>query len=336
MENNLDNNLLVTASPHILAKASTQKIMGNVIIALLPTVVASGLIFGARAIALVAITVAACVGFEFLYTMVMKKPSTVGDLSAVVTGILLAFNLPPTLPLYMAIIGAFVAIVIVKMLFGGLGFNFANPAIVARIVLAVSFTSAMTSYIFPANGIDALAGATPMAAELFGGNKTLFVLLLGNHGGVLGETCAITLILGGLYLIFTKTISAVIPVAYIGTVAVLSMIFGQNALMQILSGGLLLGAIFMATDYVTSPFTFNGRLIFGIGLGVITCGIRFFATSPEGVSFAILIMNLLVPYINDFTRQKVLGAKKRQKVLAEKKPKKVLAEKKPKKVRSGK
>ncbi|MEG2769670.1 MAG: RnfABCDGE type electron transport complex subunit D, partial [Oscillospiraceae bacterium] len=161
MENNLDNNLLVTASPHILAKASTQKIMGNVIIALLPTVVASGLIFGARAIALVAITVAACVGFEFLYTMVMKKPSTVGDLSAVVTGILLAFNLPPTLPLYMAIIGAFVAIVIVKMLFGGLGFNFANPAIVARIVLAVSFTSAMTSYIFPANGIDALAGATP-------------------------------------------------------------------------------------------------------------------------------------------------------------------------------
>ena len=310
----MDKNLVISPAPHIFSTNTTQKVMLNVIIALLPTLVASGIIFGFQAIFLTLVTVASCVGFEHLYTCIMKKPSSVDDLSAVVTGILLAFNLPSTLPWYMAIIGAFVAIVIVKMIFGGLGYNFANPAIVSRLVLTVSFTSAMTAWTFPENGISALATATPLGADLFGGSQTMLTLFLGNHGGVLGETCAVTLILGGLYLIFTKTISAIIPASYIGTVAVLSVLAGENALMQVLSGGLLLGAFFMATDYVTSPFTRKGKLVFGICLGIITCGIRFFANSAEGVAFSILIMNLFVPYINDLTRQKVLGCKKPKKV----------------------
>lgn len=331
--------LNVSTAPHITSKATTAKLMGNVIIALLPTVIASGIIFGMNAIMLILITVAACIGFEFLYCLIAKKPNSVGDLSAVVTGILLAFNLPSTLPWYMAIIGAFVAIVIVKQMFGGIGYNFANPAIVARIVLAVSFTAQMTNWVYPDNGIDALASATPLAATLYGGNKTLITLLIGNHAGVLGETCAITLILGGVYLIATKTISAMIPLSYIGTVAVISMLAGENALMQILSGGLLLGAFFMATDYVTSPFTLKGKLVFGIGLGIITCAIRFWANSAEGVSYAILIMNLLVPYINVLCRQKPLGlkhtpsepqkAKFVQQKIDEKLNKKNAAEKKP-------
>ncbi|MDO5602211.1 MAG: RnfABCDGE type electron transport complex subunit D [Oscillospiraceae bacterium] len=309
------NNLIVTSSPHIQDSATTRKLMGHVIIALLPTVAASAIIFGWEALLLTGVTVAACVGFEALYCLLMKKKNPVGDLSAVVTGILLAFNMPVTMvhELYIPIIGAFIAVVLVKQLFGGLGMNFANPAIVARIVLAISFTDSMTRWVFPQNGVDVLASATPLAANPPADGQTLMTLLMGNYGGVIGETCAITLLLGGVYLIATKTINAVLPIAYLGTVAVFSILAGQNALVQLLSGGLLLGAFFMATDYVTSPFTFTGKLAFGIGLGLLTCLIRFYANMPEGVSYSILIMNLLVPYLNVLTRQKPLGARKEKK-----------------------
>lgn len=328
-----NQNLTVSVSPHITSNDSTRKLMARVIIAMMPAALASGFIFGARALLVIGVTVAACVGFEFLYCYLLKKEIPVGDLSAIVTGMLLAFNLPSTIPLWIAIIGAFVAIVIVKQLFGGIGFNFANPAIVARIVLAASFTGRMTSYAFPSTGVDALASATPLAA---GGELPMLDLLLGTHGGVLGETCAIALIIGGLYLIITKCISPVIPFVYLGGYFVMYFLygffgsftptasFGQNlsfafatsgtyaaaGIVQLLSGGIILGAFFMATDYVTSPFTVKGKWIYGIGLALITFAIRVFGTSYEGVSFAILVMNILVPYINDLSRQKPLGGKK--------------------------
>lgn len=306
----MDDRLIVTASPHIRDNATTRGLMGNVLIALVPSIVASGLIFGMRAILLTAVTTLACVVFEYLYCKLMHKPNPVGDLSACVTGVILALNMPVSMPLWIAIVGALVAIVIIKQLFGGLGYNVANPAIVARIALAMGFASRMANYPHPANGIDALASATPLAVSGDLGAANYVTLLLGNHGGVLGETCAITLLLGGIYLIATKVISPVIPVTYLATVAVLSAVSGHDPIVQLLSGGLMLGAFFMATDYVTSPTTNKGKLVFGIGLGIITCAIRFLGTMNEGVSFAILLMNLLVPYIEILTRQDRLGIAK--------------------------
>lgn len=306
-------NMLVKASPHIRDNSSTQKIMLDVIIALCPAIVASGIIFGWRALLVIGVTAAASVAFEYLYCYLMKKPITISDLSAVVTGILLAFNLPSTIPLWIAILGSFVAVVIAKQMFGGLGHNFANPAIVGRIVLAVSFAGRMTAYAYPAvpGGVDALAGATPLVATQHA-DLPLLQLFLGAHGGVLGETCAAALLLGGVYLVARRVISPAIPVTYLATVALVSLLAGQEPLVQLLSGGLMLGAIFMATDYVTSPYTLTGKLVYGIGLGVITCAIRFWASSTEGVSYAILLMNLFVPYINDLTRQKPLGGAKKK------------------------
>ena len=307
------NKLIVTAAPHITSPDSTQKIMQRVCIALVPTLIASVFIFGINSLILTAVTVAACVFFEWAYCKLMGREIPVADFSAVVTGMLLAFNLPATLPWWMAIVGAFIAIVIVKQLFGGLGYNFANPAIVARIALAIGFASRMANYPKPANGIDALASATPLAVSGQLGAGQYVTLLLGNHGGVLGETCAITILLGGIYLIVTKVISPMIPVTYLATVAVLSLLAGKDPIVQLLSGGLMLGAFFMATDYVTSPTTDKGKLIFGIGLGFITMMIRKFGTMNEGVSFAILLMNLLVPYIDVLTRQDKLGIAKAKK-----------------------
>lgn len=303
--------LVVTASPHIVDQSSTRGLMGHVIIALMPALVASAFIFGFRALLVTGVTVAACVGFEALYCVLMKKPVPVGDLSAVVTGLILAFNLPATIPLWIAVVGAFIAIVVVKQLFGGIGCNFANPALVGRIALFVGFAGRMTAYAFPETDIDVLATATPLVAgKSLSSMDMLFNLAFGIHGGVLGETCSVMLLLGGIYLIVTRTISAAIPVAYLGTVAVLSLVLGQDVVLQLLGGGLLLGAFFMATDYVTSPFTLKGKIVYGIGLGVITCAIRFWGNMAEGVSFSLLIMNLLVPYINDLTRQKPLGGVK--------------------------
>ena len=310
----MDNKLIVTAAPHITGPDSTQKIMGRVCLALVPTLIASIFIFGVNSLILTAVTVAACVFFEWGYCKLMGREVPISDLSAVVTGMLLAFNMPASMPWWMAIVGAFIAIVIIKQLFGGLGFNFANPAIVGRIALAVGFASRMANYPKPENGIDALASATPLAVEkgVLGAGEYV-TLLLGNHGGVLGETCAIAILVGGIYLIATKVISPMIPVTYLATVAVLSLVGGYDPIVQLLSGGLMLGAFFMATDYVTSPTTDKGKLIAGIFMGVVTCAIRFFGTMSEGVSFAILLMNLVTPYIDALTRQDKLGIAKKKK-----------------------
>ena len=305
----MGNKLIVTAAPHITGPDSTQKIMQRVCLALCPTLVAAVIIFGINALILTLVTVAACVFFEWGYCKLVHREVPVGDFSAVVTGMLLAFNLPSTLPWWMAVVGAFISIVIVKQLFGGLGYNFANPAIVGRIALAMGFAGRMTSFGYP-RGVDAATAATPLAHIADFGPGDYVTLLLGNHGGVLGETCAITLLAGGIYLIATKVISPIIPVTYLGTVAVLSLAAGQDPIVQLLSGGLMLGAFFMATDYVTSPTTQKGKLIFGLGLGVITCAIRFLGTMAEGVSFSILLMNLVVPYIEVLTRQDKLGIAK--------------------------
>lgn len=256
---------------------------------------------------LMGLSVAMCLLWEKLFCVITKKKDTTDDLSAVVTGLLLSFNVPATLPLWMMIIGTFVAIVITKMLFGGLGQNFANPAIVGRIVLTLSFAEAMTTFVEPFyyQKADVVAQPTPLAT----GDTSYKDLLLGNISGCLGEVCSIAIIIGGIYLLCVKVISWHIPVAYIGTVGVFSLIAGEDPVYQILSGGLLLGAFFMATDYVTSPTTKIGKLIFGFGCGFITCVIRFYASSAEGVSYAILIMNIITPYIDMATRKKPLGAK---------------------------
>ena len=309
----MDNKLIVTAAPHITGADSTQKIMGRVCLALVPTLIASIFIFGVNSLILTAVTVAACVFFEWGYCKLMGRDVTVEDLSAVVTGMLLAFNMPATLPWWMAVVGAFIAIVIIKQLFGGLGYNFANPAIVGRIALAVGFGAKMSAFPLPENGVDALASATPLAVSGNLGAGEYVTLLLGNHGGVLGETCAITILIGGCYLIANKVISPMIPVTYLATVAVLSLCFGMDPIVQLLSGGLMLGAFFMATDYVTSPTTDKGKLVAGIFLGVVTMLIRRFGNMNEGVSFAILLMNLVTPYIEVNTRQDKLGIAKKKK-----------------------
>ncbi len=308
--------LLVSSAPHITSKDSSRSIMLDVIIAMIPAIIASGVIFGLRAVLLTAVTAAACVVFEFLWNKALKKEQTIGDLSAVVTGILLAFNMPSTMPFWMAIVGAAFAIIMVKQLFGGIGYNFANPAITARIILATSFAGSMTSFVHPTQSIDAIAAATPLAANAAGAfaeGAPYMTMFLGIHGGVLGETSALALLIGFAYLLIKKVISPAIPVTYVATVAVLAVVFGQDVLVHVLGGGLLLGAIFMATDYVTSPYTLKGKIVFGIGLGVITMMIRVFGTMTEGVSYAILLMNLFVPYINQLTRQKPLGAPKKVK-----------------------
>ncbi len=307
--------LLVSQGPHISAKETTASIMQKVIIALVPAILASTLIFGASALILTAVTVLSCVGFEFLYQKALKLPITIADYSAVVTGILLAFNYPPTLPLWMAVIGAFVAIVIIKQLFGGIGFNFANPAIAARIVMGLSFASYMNSWVYPASfsGSDVLASATPLAAYRAGLQVPLMDMLLGTTGGVIGETSAIALLIGFVFLVATKVISPIIPVTYVGAVAIFAAALGQDPLVHVLGGGLLLGAIFMATDYTTSPYTTKGKIIFALGLAFITIMIRCFGSMTEGVSYAILLMNILVPYINKLARQKVLDGTKDKK-----------------------
>ncbi len=319
-----DNKLVVSASPHMTASPTTRSIMLTVVVALLPTLIASAFIFGGKVLLLTGATVAASVVFEALYCYFMKQPILVGDFSAVVTGIILAFNLPPNFPIWMAVIGAFVSIVIVKQLFGGLGRNFANPALVGRIVLQLSFTGPMINYLFPQTygGVDALASATPLYA-VKSAPLPLIDMLLGTHGGVLGETCAIGLILGGLILVVTKVISPAIPVFYIGGTYLFKFLLllgsgtalgaaAYSSLIYILSGGLLLGAIFMATDYVTSPFTTSGKVVYGLGLAVLTVAMREWSNSAEGVSYAILLMNLVVPYINMGTAARPLGVDKKK------------------------
>lgn len=315
----MDERMIVTASPHITAAATTRKLMGIVVLSLIPCVLASALIFGPRALALEIVSVAACVLFEYLYTRFMKKPNPVGDLSAVVTGLILALNVPVGLPLWIIVVGAFVAIVITKQLFGGLGMNFANPALVGRIVLFTGFASRMTTWVYPDSAVGQLSSATPLQVEDLN-QVDLLDLFMGFHGGVLGETCALACLIGLVILVATKTISPAIPVAYVGTVFVCFLLTGNGlhyALAEVLAGGLLFGAVFMATDYVTSPFTLKGKIVYGVFIGIVTFAIRYFGTMAEGVSYSILLGNLLTPYFNELTHQTPLGyvkpAKKKEK-----------------------
>ena len=294
---------IVAASPHVTTKNSTAVIMRDVLIALLPAVIAGCVVFGLRALLVVAVTTAACVFFEWGFEKLCHTPSTISDLSAAVTGVLLAMNLPVSIPLWQAVFGALVAIVAVKGLFGGIGKNFANPAITARIVMFLAFSKTMTAWVFP----DAVSSATPLAMMANGESVDYLTLLFGNHGGCLGETSALALLIGFAYLLIRGVISWHTPVCFVGTVFVMSLILGQDAVGQILSGGLMLGAIFMATDYSTTPSTNWGRVLFGIGAGLLTVLIRFYGAYAEGVSFAILFMNILTPYLSKWTETKPFG-----------------------------
>lgn len=323
--------LTVTSSPHLRSPETTTGIMLDVIIALIPSLVAAICIFGWRSLLVTCVTVGTCVLSEFIARKVMRRDNTISDLSAVVTGILLAFNLPVTIPLWMAAIGSVVAIVVVKQFFGGIGCNFINPALVGRIVLMMSFPTAMGSWAVPLawRSGSVVTGATPMVqlstvlesgvstdALNAAGLPSLTEMLLGVRGGSLGEVCALTLILGGLYLMIRRVITPVIPLCYTGTVAVIMLIASGGNLTftayELLGGGLLLGAIFMATDYTTSPMTRKGKIIYAIGCGLITGLIRLFGNMPEGVSFSIILMNILVPHIEKLTAPRPFGRRKKR------------------------
>lgn len=312
----MDNSFVVSSSPHIRNSATTSGIMRDVIIALLPAAAAGIYFFGLRALLVILVTILSSVVSEYIARRVMKRDNTLMDFSAVVTGLLLALNLPSTIPLWIAAVGGAFAIVVVKQLFGGLGQNFMNPALAARVFLLIAYTGHMTNWVKP--GVDAVSTATPLeilktgAADL----PSYAQLFFGNIGGCIGETSAAALLLGGLYLLFRRVISPEIPLTYIGTVAAFTWIFGGDtlftgdALYHILSGGLILGAFFMATDYSTSPMTIKGRAIMGLGCGLLTSLIRLYASYPEGVSFAIILMNIAVPLIDRYTVPKSFGGEK--------------------------
>jgi electron transport complex protein RnfD len=291
------SNYIVSASPHIRDRVTSQRIMLDVIIALVPALIAAITVFGLRAALVVFVCVATCVLAEFIWQKLMKKTVSVGDLTAVVTGILLAYNLPVNIPLWQAMVGAVVAIIVVKQLFGGVGKNLANPAITARIVMFLAFSVSMTNFV----SVDGVSSATPLALITAGRIEelpSLTNMLLGVRGGCLGETSVIALVIGGVYLICRKVITWHTPVVYLATVFVFTLLLGQQPVYQVMSGGLMLGAIFMATDYVTTPYTAIGKVIFGLGAGILTVIIRVYGSYAEGVSYSILLMNILTPYIN--------------------------------------
>ena len=288
--------------------------MLDVIIALLPTTVAGVIIFGGRSVAVILTCIATCVLCEFLFNIVVKKTQTIKDLSAIVTGLLLALNLPAQIPIWQTVVGSAFAIIIVKCLFGGIGKNLVNPAITARVFMLISFPAYMSKASFPYSNVDAVSSATPLEQIPSGNTPSLLTLIIGNHGGTIGEVCAIALLIGGIYLIFRRVITWHLPVAFIGSAFAFTFLFNgfdaYNALAMILSGGLLIGAIFMATDYVTSPSTAWGKVIFGVGAAFITVVIRCWGNYPEGTSYGILLMNIITPYIDTWTKRKLFGGKK--------------------------
>ena len=306
----MKNKLHISVSPHLHRKRTTTGIMLDVIIALLPTTIAGVVIFGLRALAVIGVCVASSVLSELLFNLILKRKQTIKDLSCVVTGLLLALNLPANAPLWQCAVGSVFAIIVVKCIFGCIGKNIVNPAMTARVFMLVAFGS-LAKTAFPV-GMDATAGATPLVSET---TPDIMDLLLGKTGGCIGETCAVALLIGGVYLLIRKVISWHIPVVFIGTVFIFSFFVKDfsvsEALVQILSGGLLIGAIFMATDYTTSPSTALGKVVFGIGAGLITALIRFWGIYPEGVSFGILLMNILNPYICSLTARKLFGGGKK-------------------------
>lgn len=307
----MENRLIASSSPHIRSDETISRIMLDVIIALIPATLASIYYFRFNALKLILLSVASAVITEVIFQKAMKKPITINDLSAVVTGLLLAFNIPASAPWWIPIIGSAFAIGIVKQFFGGLGHNFMNPALAARAALLASWPTIMTDWITP--GVDAISTATPLAilkGQAEGSLPSLVDMLMGNTGGSLGETSALLLIIGGIYLLYRGVINWRIPFTYIGTVAVMMLIFGggvENTIYHLLAGGLMLGAFYMATDYSSSPVTKKGQIIFGIGAGLLTAIIRLKGGYPEGVSYSILLMNVAAPLIDKYTSPKVFG-----------------------------
>lgn len=307
----------VSVSPHVRSSCSTKAIMRDVAIAMLPTLAFGVYYFGLHALLVIALCIVSCVASEALFELIAKKPITIFDYSAVVTGMILAINLPASAPWYIPVLGGVFAIIVVKMLFGGLGQNFMNPALAGRCFLLISFAGTMNN--FAVEGVDATSGATPLAVLKTGEVPDLVTLLVGFHGGCIGEVSALALIIGAIYLISKKVITPRIPVTYIlSTVAFVAIIMAikgeeitvQYLLAQVLTGGLLAGAIFMATDYVTSPITAKGQILYGIILGLLTALFRKLGKSAEGVSYAIIISNLLVPMIEKITVPKPFGCEK--------------------------
>ncbi|MGL5641147.1 MAG: RnfABCDGE type electron transport complex subunit D [Paraclostridium sp.] len=322
----MDNKLIVSSSPHVRSNEDTSYIMKQVIIALLPAALAGVYFFRLSAINVMFWCVAGSVGFEWLCQKLSKQESTIGDFSAVVTGLLLAFNVPASLPWWMCLAGSAFAIIVVKMVFGGIGNNFVNPALAARAFLLASFPVAMTAWTrtgenwISSGNIDAVTTATPLSflkagtqgiQTLTDSGTSLFDMFIGNIGGCIGETSAILLILGGVYLMYKGIINYVIPVFYIGTVAILMFVLGgfnfEFVMYQMVAGGLMLGAFFMLTDYTTSPMTKKGQIIYAITAGVITSVIRLYGGYPEGVSYSILFVNVMTPLIDKYTKNKVFG-----------------------------
>ena len=306
--------LIVSTSPHIQSKDSTQSIMRDVIIALLPATVAGVVLFGWKALITILVCVGTAVLSEFLFNLIVKKQQTVTDLSAIVTGLILALSLPAKAGIFHCIVGSVFAIVVVKCLFGGIGCNFANPAATARVFLLIAFSASIGGATAPTiGGTDLVATATPLEIIKLGTDAELPSLLnmfLGNHAGAIGEASALALLLGGVYLIIRRVIKWQVPVIYIATVFLLSLIIKQDltiALYQVLGGGLVLAAFFMITDYSTTPINTLGKMVFAFGCGVITVLIRFWGSYPEGISFAILLMNILSPYIEKLCTKKPFG-----------------------------
>ena len=306
--------LSVSSSPHRHSGENTAFIMQDVLIALVPAALMSIVYFGWRSALLIGLCTGTCVLTEYICRRIMKRKQTIGDFSAAVTGVLLAFNLPPTLNPVFAVLGSVFAIAVVKQMFGGIGMNFVNPALAARIFLLISFPSHMSKWTLPFfymsgnDSSDVVSTATPLAQMASGKLETSTLdLFIGLHGGCIGETCTLALLLGGMYLLLRRVITPHIPLAFIGTVALIALIAGQNPIEHVLSGGVMLGAIFMATDYSTSPVSLKGRIFYGVGCGLLTVVIRRFGGYPEGVTFAILIMNCCAWFIDQLTQPRRFG-----------------------------
>ena len=296
--------LYVSSSPHLRAPITTRRVMGDVLIALLPCVVAGVLLYGFRSLLVVGLSTLFCVALEYLCRLVMKREQTIGDLSAAVTGVLLGLIMPVSVPIHLLFVGCVTAIVVVKQMFGGLGNNFVNPALTARIVMLVSFPTQMTAFT-TAQMTDAVTTATPLAKDV--AQTALWDLFVGRVGGCIGETCKIAILIGLVYLLARRVISPIIPVCYVGTAALFSLLVGASVPFHLLSGGLLFGAVFMATDYVTSPVSKGGRVLYAVLCGLLTMLIRLYANLPEGVSYAIVLMNIATPLIERIPFGKPFG-----------------------------
>ena len=307
------NNLIVSYAPHVRSAKSTKQLMADVVIALIPALIAAIYFFGLPALVHTLVCVASCLFFEWIWEKAFKLPNTIGDFSAVITGMLIAFNMPVSAPYWLGIAGSAFAIIVVKMFFGGLGNNFVNPALAGRVFMLICWPVLMTSWTTPAFNMslttDAVSCATPLGVLAEGGEVSFSYLqmFLGNIGGCMGEVSTLAILVGFVYLLVRKVITWRIPVIYVAVVYIMSSLMGGDGVYHILSGGLMLGAVFMATDYVTSPMSWTGHIIYAIGLGILTVVIRLFGSLPEGVSYSILLMNIVTPLIDTYTKNRIYG-----------------------------